>query len=302
MLREQGLLTATVYGKRRTMFKIGDFARLTRLSVKTLRYYDEIGLLPAAQTDRWTGYRYYSAAQLPRLNRILALRDLGLSLDQIGVLLTTDLPAAEIQGMLRLKQAELQAGVAEGQTRLARVAARIAQIEQEGTLMTAYEVIVKPVAAQRVAERHGVIPNEAAVNATFNRLFDEACAYVEQHGGRFTGPGIAVWYEEMVDGMQNVPVAAAMPTDSPLPDSDGVTVHDLPAATMACAVHHGAFDGLGAAYDAITRWIAASGYRIAGPNREIYLEYDRTGNPAAYVTEIQFPVTRTEGAADASAK
>ena len=289
MIGEQGLLTPTVYGKRDLMFKIGDFARLTRLSVKTLRYYDEIGLLPAAQTDRFTSYRYYTAAQLPRLNRILALRDLGLSLDQIGVLLTSDLPATEIQGMLRLKQAELQATVTETQTRLARVAARIVQIEQEGTIMAAYEVIVKSVAAQRVAEKHGVIPNDAAITPTFNRLFDDAIAYVLQHGGQFSGPAVAVWYE-MGDVMQNVPVAAAMPTDSPLPDGDGVTVHDLPAAQMACTVHHGAFTGLGAAYDAITRWIAANGYRIAGPNREVYLAYDRQGDPMAYVTEIQFPV------------
>ncbi len=290
MIGGQGLLTPTVYGKRQTMFKIGDFARLTRLSVKTLRYYDEIGLLPAAEIDRFTSYRYYTAAQLPRLNRILALRDLGLSLDQIGVLLTTDLPPAAIQGMLRLKQAELQATVTEGQTRLARVAARIAQIEQEGTIMTAYEVIVKPVAAQRVAERHGVIPNDSVVSPTFNRLFDEACAYIEQHGGRFTGPGIAVWYDSYDGQAHDMHVAAAMPTDSPLAGDDSVQVHDLPAGQMACTVHHGAFDSLGAAYDAITRWIAANGYRIAGPNREVYVAYERDGAPAAYVTEIQFPV------------
>ena len=288
MIGEQGLLMMTVYGKRHQMFKIGDFARLTRLSVKTLRYYDEIGLLPAAEIDRFTSYRYYTAAQLPRLNRILALRDLGLSLDQVAQVLTHDLPAAEIQGMLRLKQAELQAIVLDVQTRLARVEVRLHQIEQEGT-MSQYEVIVKEVPALRVAGVQGVIPDESQVGPTFNRLFDQVGAYLAQHHAPATGPAIALWHE-MTDQMQNTPVAAALPTDRSLPAADGITVHDLPAAQMACVVHHGGFAGLGAAYDAITRWIPANGYRIAGPNREVYIAYERDGDPASYVTEIQVPV------------
>ncbi len=66
------------------MFKIGDFSKLSLVSVKTLRYYDELGLLKPARVDEFTGYRYYSASQMPRLNRILALKDLGLSLEQVG--------------------------------------------------------------------------------------------------------------------------------------------------------------------------------------------------------------------------
>ncbi len=86
------------------MLKIGDFAKLTRLSVQTLRYYDELGLLKPVDVDRYSGYRYYAYEQLPRLNRILALKDLGLSLEQVAQLLAEDLPAAELRGMLRLKR------------------------------------------------------------------------------------------------------------------------------------------------------------------------------------------------------
>jgi DNA-binding transcriptional MerR regulator len=90
------------------MFKISDFSRLCRLSVKALRYYDELGLLKPAQIDRFTGYRYYSIDQLPRLNRILALKDLGLSLEQIGGLLDSGLSPDQLRGMLKLKRAKLQ--------------------------------------------------------------------------------------------------------------------------------------------------------------------------------------------------
>src|SRR5512135_3610869 len=93
------------------MLKIGEFSRLSRVSVRMLRHYDQLGLLKPSRTDRVTNYRYYSADQLPRLNRILALQDLGFSLEQIGALLDESLPADELRGMLRLKRAEVQQGI-----------------------------------------------------------------------------------------------------------------------------------------------------------------------------------------------
>src|SRR5512136_1663207 len=132
------------------MLKIGDLSKLSRVSVKTLRYYDEVGLLRPAQVDRFTGYRYYSFDQLPRLNRILALRDLGVSLEQIAQLLSEDLPAAQLRGMLRLRRAELSQHVQDEMDQLARVEARLTQIEQEGK-MPSYDVVIKKVEPQLVA-------------------------------------------------------------------------------------------------------------------------------------------------------
>ena len=108
------------------MFKISDFSKLSRVSAKALRYYDELGLLEPAQIDRFTGYRYYSIDQLPRLNRTLrvALKDLGLALEQIARLLDKELPPDQLRGMLMLKQAELQQQADELQERLVRAARR----------------------------------------------------------------------------------------------------------------------------------------------------------------------------------
>jgi DNA-binding transcriptional MerR regulator len=132
------------------MLKIGDFSKVAQVSVKRLRHYSDRGLLPPAWIDRFTGYRYYTLEQLPRLNRILALMDLGLSLEQIQQLLLDDLPVAELQGMIRLKRVELSRHIEEEQARLARLEARLQQITQEGTVPE-YEVILKPVAQQTVA-------------------------------------------------------------------------------------------------------------------------------------------------------
>lgn len=272
------------------MIKIGDFSKLSQITVKTLHHYDQLGLLKPVHVDRFTGYRYYAVEQLPRLNRILALKDLGLSLQQIARLLADDLPATEIRGMLKLKQAEVQQQVVAEQARLARIEARLRQIEQEQGMPT-HEVVIKQIEPLLVAAVRDVIPDRSMITPVFNRLFDEVLGYVERQGGKFAGPAMDLWHD-MEHADRDIQVEAAVPIQERLPDSDRVRVYELPAATMASVIHQGSFDGFGESYNAILQWIEANGYRIVGPNREIYLQYDRSGNPAEYVTEIQFPVAK----------
>ncbi|MEM7714814.1 MAG: helix-turn-helix domain-containing protein, partial [Cyanobacteria bacterium P01_A01_bin.68] len=132
------------------MLKIGDFSKLSQVTVKALRLYDQLGLLKPADIDEFTGYRYYSVQQLPQINRILAFKDLGFSLEQIAKLLDDNLPPAEIRGMLRLKQAELELHLLAEKERLSRVEVRIKQIEQENN-MSNYEVVLKTVQPIKVA-------------------------------------------------------------------------------------------------------------------------------------------------------
>src|SRR5512142_945348 len=120
-----------------------------------LRYYGQQGLLRPSRTDRLTGYRYYSAEQLPRLNRILALQDLGFSLGQIGDLLSEDLPADQLRGMLKLKKAEMERGIQAEQARLASLEARIRQLERAGQEHQ-YDVIVRSVRQQLVTTQRGI--------------------------------------------------------------------------------------------------------------------------------------------------
>src|SRR6185437_15238686 len=81
------------------MLKIGEFSRLSQVTVKTLHHYDEMGLLKPSLTDPFTSYRYYTLDQLPRLHTIMALKELGLSLDEIAQLLSEELSADQIRGM-----------------------------------------------------------------------------------------------------------------------------------------------------------------------------------------------------------
>jgi len=113
------------------MLKIGEFSRLSQVTIKTLHHYDELGLIKPAHIDPATNYRFYEVEQLPRIHRIMALKEMGLSLEQIGLMLENDLSTEEIRGMLRLKQAEIQQEMREEHRQLALVEFRLRMIEAE---------------------------------------------------------------------------------------------------------------------------------------------------------------------------
>jgi effector-binding domain-containing protein len=270
------------------MFRIGDFSRLSQVTVKALRYYDEIGLLKPAQVDRFTGYRYYAAGQLPRLHRILALKELGLSLEQIGTLLDEGLTAEHMRGMLRLRRAEIEQQAADVQQQLARVETWLRQIEQEGK-MPAQEVVIKQVKPIRVAALRETVANYGAQGP----LWEELMTVLNQHGARPNGPCCTVYYDAEYRE-QDVDLEVCQPVNRALPDHPRVKMHELPGAeTMACVIHHGSYEGFNATYGALMAWIEQNGYQIIGPNCEVYLvSMADSPDPSGYVTEIQVPVAK----------
>jgi DNA-binding transcriptional MerR regulator len=270
------------------MFKIGDFSRLSLVSVRMLRYYDEFGLLAPAHIDRFTDYRYYTVDQLPRLNRILALQDLGFTLQQIKQVLQQDVTADQLRGMLRLKSAEIEQQVQTSSQRLARVEARIRQIEQEGK-MPAYDVVIKKLPPQLVAATRRVLPSYTEVGP----LIGETFAFVAQQGGRPAGPPVCLYHDPEFRET-DVDVEVIVPLAAPLVGSGPVSVRELAGIEQAaCLAYTGAYDGIGAAYNALMAWIGENGYRPSGPCREVYLRGPESGSDAStYLTEIVLPVQR----------
>ncbi len=272
------------------MLKIGDFSKLSRVSVKTLRYYDEIGLLKPAQIDRFSKYRYYRYDQMPRVNRILALKDLGLSLEQIGILLDDDLPAEQLRGMLRLKLTEIESEVTAAQTRLALVEARLQHIEQE-TEMSNYDVITKRVEPFKVACLRDIVPTPPDQG----KLWDELETFLTENQIRRTGPCLSLYHDDEYKE-KDWDIEVCEPIEGGLPALPRIQTRQLPGAEeMACVMHHGPFTTIGEAYDALMKWIDRNGYHISGPAREVYLQSptkpgDQT-DPNT-ITEVQFPVTK----------
>jgi effector-binding domain-containing protein len=269
------------------MFKIGDFSKLSQISIKALRHYDQMGLLKPVRIDPFTGYRYYSASQLPRLNRILAFKDLGFSLEQIVQLLNDPVPLAQIRGMLRLKQAELQQRIELEKSRLMRVEARIKLVEQEGT-MPNYEVIVKKAEPIRVASIREILPNYSAIG----QLFNELMSHLPRHGIAKFDYCAAIWHdpdykESDVDG------EAVVSIDRSVPETDRLKIYDLPGYdAIACIIHQGSYRTLSESYKNLLTWIETNGSQIIGPNREIYIQGGQEQDNESYVTEIQFPVKK----------
>jgi len=272
------------------MIKIGNFSKLSQVSVKTLRYYDELGLLKPVRVDRANGYRYYSAVQLPRLQRILALKDLGLSLQQIGTLLDGDLPAEQVVGMLRRRQVELQQEIGENQAMLARVEARLRHFEQENT-MPENEVALKSVPAMWVVSVRGTVPTYPAQSSLWEQLLEAM--------GEANIPTIEPCFtldhdEEHKESDHDLEVCYAVEKEIQI--GLPAQVRALPAVeTMASLIHHGPFNTLYQSYQEIIRWLDANGYQIVGPGREIYLSTGETEvhqDDPNYVTEIQFPVIK----------
>lgn len=270
------------------MIRIGDFARIGQVSIVTLRHYDEIDLLKPIAVDSFTSYRYYSVSQLPRLNRILALKDLGFSLDQIEQVLN-GLTVEQLRGMLKMKQAEVQQQIADEQARLARIQARLRQIESEDT-MPEYDVVVKMVPAMVIASRAVTIPTNDQVPVYLDTALFEAYNYAQTHGARAIGDWFAIWHQP-AEIHANEVAEAAVPIDHAVPSSDQVKVYELPRTQVASVIHHGAFENLVQEHTALLRWIEANGYEIAGSYREIYIKHDRN-NMADAATEIQYPVEK----------
>ncbi|MGW2403556.1 MerR family transcriptional regulator [Streptomyces sp. NPDC001739] len=191
------------------MFSIGDFAQYGRVSARMLRHYDAIGLLCPARTDPVTGYRFYEAAQLARLNRIIALKDLGFSLQQVGAILAEEVSVPELRGMLRLRRAELEATLTAAGERLAQVEARLRSIESEGH-MSADDVVVKPTGTVLLAELSGIAASYGPedIGPVIQPLYAELCARLEAAGVTPAGPGLAYYeavYEAVPGDYEHVP-------------------------------------------------------------------------------------------------
>jgi DNA-binding transcriptional MerR regulator len=271
------------------MFQIGDFARAGRVSVRMLHHYDAIGLLRPARIDS-TGYRLYEGPQLARLNRIVALKNLGFTLETVARILDESLGAEELRGMLRLRRSELEDQLAADTARLASVEARLRVIESEG-VMPEYEVTIKSLPAVRLAVLSGEAASfePASISPVIQPLYEQLYTALQSAGITPNGPGVA-YYEALDGGRVRVHAGAQVA----VPDGGGVfEVVDLPAVGQAATlIHRGTMDNVMPSVQALARWIDYNGYTSAGLNREFYVDYGMGGDPEKWVTELQEPVRR----------
>jgi DNA-binding transcriptional MerR regulator len=287
------------------MLRIGEFSRLSQVTIKALRYYDDMGLLKPSYIDPFTSYRYYSVEQLPRIHRIVAFKELGLSLEQIVSLLDDDVSSEKIREMLQLQQAEIKQRISEEQARLTQIEFRLRMIDMEDQMPT-LEVIVKPIPAIRALTLRTSISQENLIAnlLAFQTEVEEAMA---QHRIKLAGPWTEIHYvEEFQIDFQDVefvlPVDDVQTEDVPLKTAGILKPRILPGLPMAATYIHRStdMDGTDTRHIAdivpiLQRWIVDNGYKLCGTHRTVrhlgplqHAEYED------WITEFQHEIEPAE--------
>lgn len=277
------------------MYRIGDFAKLSRVSIKTLRYYDEIGLLKPNQIDRYTRYRYYSMEQIKDLKQIMVLKELGFTLEQIAQLTTEQLSPEQLKGMLLLRKAEIEQQMQSSQQQLVKVNQQLKLIAQESELATVkkeYKTMEPKfihLEAFKVVGMPYLGKNE---NQEISQMWDEFIPRIGQI--QHVAPGNAAAYGMCFptkNGLVDYVACLAVTEFKDIPA--GMVGRDVPAQTYAVFDCPGLKE-IGPTYQYILKdWLPKSGYQPAdGPDFELYPEQFNADIEAQHMLYIYFPVVR----------
>ena len=276
------------------MLKIGEFSKIAQVSVKTLRYYDRVGLLKPAHIDRYSGYRYYSLDQLVRLNRILALKDLDFSLDQVSELLNTDLSSDALQNMLHSKALELDQHIRAQQGRLLRVQNRLKSI-QESSQHNRSPVVLKTAPDQWIATIHHVLPSLSFLEEWQAAAIKDIRSFLDRRGYKPAGAELLIYHQdEYRESNLEVEVGMILPEaglrqDQPLQGGgDSIRLHVLPGVNQLAACVTTDTGLLSETYAHLAHWTQTNGFQPIGPWRELtFIPEDPS---AQRVIEVQRPV------------
>lgn len=271
------------------MLRIGEFSKLSRVSVRMLRHYDEIGLLQPAAIDPTTGYRYYSEDQLPVMGRITALKDLGFGLAAVGELLRCGEDREQTARYFARRRAELEALLEETQRRLRLLDTAGERLRKEGITM-AYTVTLKSLPQRQVASVRMTIPSYEQEGILWGVLMKETaplklrdddpcyCSAVF-HDGEYKEADVDVEAQKTVKGTY--------------PDTEHVTFKTVPPVTFASAAYQGPYSKISEVNGAVAAWVRDNGYQYDGPAFNIYhVSPHETDDPEKFVTEVCYPVKK----------
>ena len=265
------------------MFRIGEFSKMSKTTIKTLRYYDEIGLLKPEETDKFTSHRFYSTDQLFRLHRIQELRQIGLSINEINMILS----GHDSGPILQKRKAELICELAEGQSQLSRL-----EFILQGENIMNYSATIKELPACVVYSKRLTVPDYDAyfqvipeIGETIAKKYPELKCAVPEYcfivylDGEYKEKDINIEFCEAVDKMY--------------PDFDDYKFKYMKAVTAVSVMHKGAYSKLGEAYAYIFKWIEENGYAATDNPRENYIDgIWNKDSEDEWLTEIQVPITR----------
>lgn len=271
------------------MLKIGEFSKLSRVSIRMLRHYDEIGLLHPVRNDPESGYRYYDVDQLTVVGRITALKDMGFGLNSICRMLDDYGNSERVEAQLQLKREELLEQTRQATHRLRLLDTALERLRKDGETMK-YDVTLKTFPERYAAtvrmnipvyEMEGTVWNVlCSETASMNLVPDDPCyCSVVFHDKEFKESDVDVEAQKTVRGQY--------------PDTEHVRFKILPEVTAACATCKGSYDQMGEVMAAVAGWVTDNGYEFDGPAFNIYhVSPHETSDPNEFVTEVCYPVRK----------
>ena len=254
------------------MFKISQFSKIARVPVTLLRYYEKVGLFCPTYVDNANSYRYYGVEQLSELSRILALKELGLSLDQVKRLMQEDISTEEIRGMYALRKAQIEQSLQDEAMRLKMVEMRLRQLEHLENEQRE-DVIFKSVPTQPFFSHRQIYNTASEIEATMVELETT----VREHLGKQIGHLTAILHSEAFE-LENMDLEFGYILEQPvddtfkLPSGRILAPSELPTVeTAACLIQVGKYEDVYLTYGDLGTWVEANDYELLTPHREIMI-------------------------------
>lgn len=272
------------------MFKIGDFSILSHVSVRMLRYYDETGLLKPAKVDKFTNYRFYSSSQILRLNKIVALRDMGFIVSEIAEILDEKNDTVLLE-KLKVKKNEIQNSIFLQNQKLTRIENIIKYIGLESVNMN-YEVNTTSIPAQKVVSIRDIIPTYTYEG----NLWDKLHKFIEKENVAVSKKELSfsIYYDNGYKD-NDVDIEIAMPVEELGKSKDNFVFKQIDGVELAAStMMSGPYENIPEAYTYLARWIEEHGeYEMYDHAREIYHRGHWNENDVQnYLTEIVIPIRK----------
>ncbi|HAE60922.1 MAG TPA: MerR family transcriptional regulator [Eubacteriaceae bacterium] len=267
------------------MFRIGEFSKMGKTTIKTLRYYDEEGLLKPEKIDKFTGHRYYGTEQLITLHRIQSFRQLGISIDEIKLLLS----GKEIAEFLKKRKSELIQTIVNAKDAISKIEFIL---NQEEDYFMSYNATIKELPECIVYSKNITVPSYDAYfdlipeigRAVKGQYPDLKCSvpeycYIEYLDREYKEKNFKVEFCEAVESFRE--------------DFDDIKFKKINAVTAVSVMHKGPYSELSKAYSYIFKWIENNGYKALGAPRESYIDgIWNKDSEEEWLTELQIPVEK----------
>ncbi len=270
------------------MFRIGEFSKLTQVSVRMLRYYDETGILIPAEVDKWTGHRLYSVEQIPRLNKILYLRDSGLNVSEIALALTMD--EQSLFEQLGKKRMEIEDAIQAERKKLQKIELAKSEI-QGGKGELHYNISVRPIPAYQVLSLRKVVSDYYSEGG----LWKELSAFIGAQKIEIADNIFSIYHDtEFRETDVDIELCAPVKNMGKAKEPFCFRMTE-PVPHMACTMVYGDFANIKGVYLAFAEWLQKnSGYKISDPMRQIVHRGPwNENNPEKYLIELQVPLEHT---------